>query len=476
MGYGDMGGNNPASKIPTPHLDRLAAEGMRFTDAHAPSSVCTPSRYSILTGRYSWRTRLKKGVVWPCDPPLIEASRPTVASVLKESGYATGCVGKWHLGVEWATKNGAPVNDGVEYGSFSNQRRRELEANIDYTKPIIEGPLDVGFDYYFGVDAPNFPPYTWIENDRVTEIPTAFREKEGECWAGSALPDWKLDAVMPTITRKAVDFIETRRDQPFFLYFPLTAPHTPIVPGERFRGQSGAGDYGDFVCEVDWSVGQIMDALEQAGVSENTLVIFTSDNGPEWFAYDRIREHAHYSMGEWRGVKRDTWEGGHRVPFVAKWPAAIQAGSTCDALVTSTDLMATAAAMADVRLPSGAGEDSVNILPLLTGESAGPVRGYAIHHTMSGRLAIRRGDWVYLEAPGGGDSEREPEWFRQERGYEASDLRAQLYDLKNDPAESCNVIGEHPDLAASLAALLDAVRGEGGPQPHTDLPDESLTE
>ena len=318
MGYGDMKCNNPDCRIPTPNLDGLAARGTRFTDAHATSSVCTPSRYSILTGRYCWRTRLKSGVLSPWDPALIEPGRLTVAELLRHNGYSTACIGKWHLGWNWQTKNEEPANKGAAYGVYDADVRYELGKNIDYTKPMQGGPIDCGFDYYFGDDVPNFPPYTWFEMDRLVTQPTEDKPADIFGHPGAMAQGWKLEAVVPQLTRRAVQYIEHAGKEPFFLYFALTAPHTPIVPAPEFQGRSGAGAYGDYVCEVDWCVGEVMSALERAGIASKTLVIFTSDNGPENSAYERIREHGHYSMAHLRGLKRDTWEGGHRVPFIAR--------------------------------------------------------------------------------------------------------------------------------------------------------------
>ncbi|MBN2309107.1 MAG: arylsulfatase [Candidatus Hydrogenedentes bacterium] len=465
MGYGDMGCNNPESKIPTPNLDALAGQGVRFTDAHAPSSVCTPTRYTILTGRYCWRTRLKQAVLWPWDPALIEPDRFTVADLLRANGYRTACIGKWHLGWDWATKDGAPANQGTEYGVYDQDVRDKLSANIDFTKPMRGGPIDCGFDYYFGDDVPNFPPYTWFENDRVATLPTEPKPDDMFGHRGPAAPGWQLEAVMPEITRRAVRYIDESGDAPFFLYFPLTAPHMPIVPTAEFRGRSQAGEYGDYVCEVDWAVGQVIEALERRGIADNTLVIFTSDNGPEHIAYPRIREHGHYSMAHFRGIKRDTWEGGHRVPFIARWPGVAPAGAECDALTTHGDFMATCADLLGAELPAGAAEDSVSMLPLFKdGLDSGPVRTFAVHHSCSGRFAIRKGDWVFIDAPSGDDN-REPAWFKKERGYAAHDFPGELFNLKDDIAERVNRYGERPEVVAELLELLSRVKAGHGPSP-----------
>jgi arylsulfatase A-like enzyme len=468
--------NVPASKIPTPNLDRLAAQGMRFTDAHASSSVCTPTRYSVLTGRCCWRTRLKKGVLWPWDPALIEPDRLTVAALLRENGYRTACIGKWHLGWNWETLDGEPPDVGCGYGVYDRERRYALGKNIDYGRPMRGGPIDCGFDVYFGEDVPNFPPYTWFEQDRLIAQPTEEKPPEMFGHPGAMAPGWQLEAVMPELTRRAVRYIEESGDNPFFLYFPLTAPHTPIVPVEAFLGMSGAGAYGDYVCEVDWCVGQVMDALEHRGIADDTLLIFTSDNGPENTAYERIREHGHYSMAHLRGLKRDTWEGGHRVPFIARWPGVLPRGSECDQLVVLVDWMATCAHLVDACLPQDAGEDSVSILPLLRGERPDtPVRSFAVHHSGSGKFAIRVGEWVFIDAPSGDDN-REPQWFKDERGYVLHPYPGELFNLGEDITERRNLYGEYPQVVAELSKLLTEAKQGGGTAAITEEEDAFLSE
>jgi len=468
MGYGDMGCNNPDSRIPTPNLDRLAGQGLRFTDAHASSSVCTPSRYSILTGRYAWRTPLQSGVLWPWDPPLIEPERLTVSELLRQHGYRTACIGKWHLGWEWATLDGEPAHKGSQIGVLDRVQRHEMEKNIDYTQPMRGGPVDCGFDTYFGVDVPNFPPYTWFEQDRLTDLPTEDKPDEMFGLAGKMKPGWKLEEMVPEFVRRAVALIEDSGPEPFFLYLPLTSPHTPIVPNEPFIGQSGAGLYGDFVCEVDWVVGEVMAALERRGIAEDTLLIFTSDNGPECIpaadggCYEHIRRFGHYSMAHLRGVKRDAWEGGHRVPFIARWPGVTPAGETCDQLVGLGDLIATCAHLLEVDLPPGEGLDSVSFLPLLQGAVDTPVRESLVYHSCSGKFAIRKDGWVFIDAPSGDDN-REPDWFRAERGYTAHDFPGELFCLTDDISEKTNLYGERPQTVRELAHLLDTIRPAGEP-------------
>ena len=493
MGYGDMGCNDPTCRIPTPNLDRLAAGGMRFTDAHATSAVCTPSRYGILTGRYNWRSRLKRGVTWEWDGALLEPDRPTVASMLKAQGYATACIGKWHLGWDWPTVDGRHPNETLPFGAYAGDVSRQREQfgvqQIDYAGRIAGGPVDRGFDHYFGVDVPNFPPYAWFEDDRLTELPTERKPDDMFGRPGLMAPGWSLEAMIPEFTRRAVAYIEDRdagppdaSSEPFFLYLPLTSPHTPVVPNEAFKGMSGIGVYGDFVCEADWVVGQVMDALERTKQTEDTLVVFTSDNGPEHEirgqdegAYLRAERTGHYSMGPLRGIKHDAWEGGHRVPFIASWPNGIPAGSTCDQLVGQQDLLATCADILEQPLPAGAGEDSVSMLPMLRGQTDRPTRSDLVHHSNGGKFALRTGEWVYIESASGGANRPEAEWFNAQRGYEPHDQPAELFNLREDLAERVNRYAERPDIADRLAQRLYEIRGEDS-VPHGSAPNRSLSE
>ena len=482
MGYGDPRCNNPASKIPTPNLDRLAAEGMRFTDAHAGSSVCTPSRYNILTGRYCWRSRLKTGIVWDWDAPLIEEGQLTVAQLLQNQGYHTACVGKWHLGWDWPLIDGGNANDELPYGQFERDARYAMGKKIDYAGRISGGPVDRGFDTYFGVDVPNFPPYTWFENARLIDAPTVEKPDDMYGHPGAAKPGWRLQDMIPEFARRAVELVESRAQEnnPFFLYFPLTSPHSPIVPNTRFQGQSGCGSYGDFVCEVDWVVGQVIDALERTGQAHNTLLIFTSDNGPEnrtkddIGVYQRVRTYEHYSMGDLRGIKRDAWEGGHRVPFIARWPQVVPPDAICEQLIVLGDFMATCADITNTELPENQGEDSVSFSSLLRGCDQ-PVRDFAIHHSMRGRFAIRCGDWVFIDSETGGDNQ-EPDWFRSQRGYTAHDSPSELYNLNEDLGERVNLYAEQPAVAEQLSSLL--IQAKDGHAPTDPLPsnDADLTE
>ena len=466
LGYGDVGCYNPKSKIPTPNIDRLAKEGVRFTDAHSPSAVCTPTRYALLTGRYAWRTRLQRNVIGPLSQPLIAENQLTVAGLLRSQGYTTACIGKWHLGWGW----GKPGNDGKR----------------DFTKPIPDGPTTRGFDLYFGTDVPNYPPYCFIENDRTVGIPSEAAPvgKDSFNIAGPMLPDWKLVDVLPGLEKRAIDYIEraSKGDKPFFLYLPLTSPHYPVVPSAAFKGKSSVGAYGDFVMQTDHVVGQVLDALKKAGVAENTLVIFTSDNGPEVTGevkpgvYDRLKEFGHASMGKLRGAKRDAWEGGHRVPFIARWPGKIPAGSSCDETICHVDLLATLAALLDVKLPADAGVDSVSILPALLGaKRKAPLREATVHHSAQGKFAIRQGDWVLILAPSGDDNRKqgEPKWFQKERGYELHKEAGELFNLAADPTQKKNLYAAETVKVQKLTALMERYVTEGrstpGPKQKNDV-------
>lgn len=466
LGYGDVSCYNAQSKVPTPRIDRLAREGMRFTDAHAPTSVCTPTRYAILTGRYSWRTRLQRGVLGPWDKPLIAAERLTVARFLQQHGYTTACIGKWHLGLTYHTTDGQPPST-----------RDNPMSNVDFTKPIADGPTTRGFDHYFGVIVPNFPPYCFVENDHTVGIPSVREGGRNEQFniPGPMLPGWKLVNILPELTRHAVKWIDNtaKAQKPFFLYLALTSPHFPVVPAPEFQGTSQAGDYGDFVFQTDWTVGQVLDALQRAGVVQNTLVIFTSDNGPEVVeinpgAYDRARQYHHYSMGPLRGAKRDAWEGGHRVPFLARWPGKIKAGAVSGETMCHVDFMATVAAILGVKLPDTAAEDSINVLPVLLGEKPpAPAREATVHHSCSGKFAIRKGDWVLIDAPSGDDNgaRGEPQWFKEERGYTKHDQPGELFNVHDDLTERHNYFAERPELVRELKMLLEKYKRDGRSTP-----------
>ncbi len=434
LGYGDVQCNNPSrGKIPTPNIDRLAAQGMRFTDGHSSSGVCSPSRYALLTGRYHWRTRLQTGIVGVYGAPLIAPDRLTVAGLLKQHGYRTAAIGKWHLGRDW------PVVPGAGKEKF------------DWSKPMGNGPTTRGFDSYFGTDVPNWPPYCFIENDRTVGIPSVPLPSRllGNNMAskpGPALPDWKLEAILPALRDRACAFIAdaAQKPEPFFLYLALTAPHTPLAVNAEWKGKSGLITYADFVMETDAVVGRVLDALEKSGVAGNTLVLLTSDNGcASYIGAKEMEAKGHFPSGPLRGYKFDVWEGGHRIPFIVRWPGIVKAGSISGQLVHQADLMATVAGILGAKLPDNAGEDSVSLLPLLKGEDK-PVREHAVSCAAAGTPGLRKGDWKYI--PG-----HPPE----------------LYNLADDLGETQNLAAEQPGRVAEMKALLEKLITEGRSTPGT---------
>jgi arylsulfatase A-like enzyme len=480
MGYGDVSSLNPESKVFTPNIDRLAEEGITFTDAHSGSAVCTPTRYGILTGRYCWRSRMKSSVLWSWDGPLIEEGRLTVGDYLRENGYTTACIGKWHLGWDWNTFDGTAMNDSVALADYTKGPvRHRFNDRVDFTQAIENGPVTKGFDYYFGDDVPNAPPYCFIENDRTLGIPD--KKKPGDMFGvpGPMIDGWNLEEVLPALTRKAVDYIKAgtgeglfKRDRakPFFMYFPLTAPHTPIAPAEEFRGKSNAGAYGDFVQEVDWVVGQILGVLKEEGLAENTLVIFTSDNGSPCRdgtnmsgPIRSVLKFDHNPSYIFRGIKADIWEGGHRVPFIARWPGKINPGSKTGEIICLTDLMATCAGILGKPLPENAAEDSYNILPALLGqEYEDPIREATIHHSAQGRFSVRQGIWKLVLCGGsGGWSDPRTEEKAAELGLPG----VQLYDLSLDIGEQNNIHEKFPEVVEELTLLLQKYKDEGRSTP-----------
>jgi len=456
MGYGDLSCLNDESKIHTPCMDRMSAEGVTFTDAHASSSVCTPSRYGILTGRYAWRGRLKRIVLGPYAKPLIENDLTTLPQFLKDNDYDTACIGKWHLGMNWpANRECATENFG-----WASPEMSALANDIDYTKPITNSPVSYGFDYYFGVDVPNFPPYCFIENDRTVGIPEAPKPDSMYGIPGPMIEGWDLEAIMPGLTQKAVDYVDRKAggDKPFFLYFPMTGPHTPIAPTKKFRGKSDAGVYGDFVMQLDDTVGQINTALTRNGIDSNTLVIITSDNGSpgrNGSAEDPgtvIETFGHNPSWILRGMKGDTWDGGHRVPLIAKWPDQIEAGTSCGELVCLLDLMATCAGVINTQLPDGAARDSLNILPYLKSDKVdAPIREEIIHHGLTGLYAIRKNEWKLIAGTGSGGFSPNPE-------LTIYDPEGQLYNMAEDIRERKNRYAELPEKVFELTDLLTQYR------------------
>ncbi|MCL4117494.1 UNVERIFIED_CONTAM: hypothetical protein GTU68_042295 [Idotea baltica] len=466
MGYGDLNCQNPNSKIPTPYLDELASQGMRFTDAHSSSGICSPSRFALLTGQYHWRRT--HGIVGAFGPPMFEEGDITLPEELRKVGYKTACIGKWHLGWEWPFLN----KPSGEREIWNKTRKVYLPEDIAWNQPIKGGPLERGFDYYFGDGTINFPPYAWVENDRVTEPPTEFMEfdevgydiPEGswEFRPGPKVANWNPYNVLPTLTKKSIEWIKQQDElRPFFLYLALPSPHAPIIPNEEFVGQSEAGPYGDFVNQSDWVAGQVLKALEEKGLDKNTIVIFSADNGPEKYAFERAEKYDHFSMGDFRGLKRDVWEGGHHVPLIIKWPGKIKPASVSDEVVSQVDIMATISAILDIELPMEAAPDSYNLLSILKNEGiSAPMRKATIHNTYEDQWAIRQGKWLYINKPTGGVTHM-PQSFKDLRGYEDFETAGLLFDMEKDPEQRYNLYEQHPDKIRDMSALLTQYREQG---------------
>jgi len=463
MGYGDLNCQNPNSKIPTPNLDKLASKGMRFTDGHSSSGVCSPSRYALLTGTYHWRN--SHGIVSSFGRPYFRKTDITLPQVLKDNGYRTACIGKWHLGWNWKKIN-KPTQEVTLWGK---QHKFYAPEDIVWNQPITGGPLDRGFDYYFGDGTINFPPYAWMENDRILDIPTeifdinnpGFKLKEGEnpFRPGPKHPDWDPYEVLPKVTEKTVEWIHKQdKNQPFFLYFALPSPHTPIVPTDEFDGTSEAGPYGDFIVQTDWTVGQVMKALKDKGVADNTIVIFTSDNGPESEAWDRAEKYDHYSMGDFRGLKRDVWEGGHHVPFIIKWPKKITAGYISDEVISQVDIMATLASIIGIELPENSAPDSYDFTDVITGKKYNsPLREATIHNTYKTKWGIRKGDYLYINDSTGGHREL-PESFKKLTGYTDFNTKGILFNMVEDPEQRVNLYEKYPEKIIEMNGLIQEYR------------------
>ena len=439
LGYGDIQCLNPKNgKIPTPHVDKLASEGMIFTDAHSGSSVCTPTRYGVLTGRYSWRTKLQSGVVQGFAPCLIAKDRPTVASFLKQQGYHTAIIGKWHLDFKYLDPK-----SGKEY-SRKNHKTPPVGAKIP------DGPLHRGFDHFRGFHhARNMEAV--IEDDEVVDHDPPIN-------------------MLPRLTRESVEYLESRKGkkEPFFLYVPLGSPHTPILPTPEWEGKSGLGKYGDFVMQTENVVGEIQAALKRIGKADDTLVVFTSDNGCSKAAgIGGLAEKGHIVSAHLRGSKADLWDGGHRIPFIVKWPGKVKPGSRSDQLICLTDLFATLSEITETKLPKGSAEDSVSFLAALSGKPIVSTRNGVIHHSISGHFAYRQGQWKLLLARASGG------WTSPKENQAKGALPAQLYDMKADVGEKKNLYREKPEVVAKLLALLekDVKRGRStkGPASKNDI-------
>jgi len=462
LGLGDVSCFNPQSAWRTPHLDQLAREGMMFTDAHSSSGVCTPTRYTLLTGRNSWRSKMKKGVLQGYSPSLIEPGRLTLPGFLKTQGYTTAMFGKWHLGLDW-TRTGTKPED------------------VDFKGPIRGGPTAHGFDRFYGISASlDMPPYVWIENDRVTAVPdrSVGDSPAPQLWrAGPIGADFRMEDVQPRFTAKTIAYLAERaaaRDgQPFFLYLALAAPHTPTLPTKAFAGKTPS-PYGDFVLQIDADVGAILAALQQHGLAETTLVIFTSDNGFAPAAdFPKHRTFGHDPSAGMRGVKSDAFEGGHHIPFIARWPGVTPAGSRCADVIGQLDLFATCAELLGAKLPDNAAEDSRSVLALLRGQAVPGGRGGAlVHHSSEGEFAIREGKWKLILAPGSGGwskPTRSPSPWTQPKPDSFDGLPPfQLYDLTADRAEQTNLAAKHPEVVQRLGRLMREYIDRGRSTPGAD--------
>ena len=458
LGYGDVQALNPTrGKIKTPHLDRLAAQGMTFTDAHSGSSVCTPTRYGLLTGRYAWRSRLQKGVLdGTDDPPLIAEDRLTVPALLKKNGYTTAAIGKWHLGF----LSERPTSPTTAAPAAATKKSKMGDAGLPVGSRIIGGPITRGFDYFWGCSNARTMSGL-IENDRVIE----------------SLPPIQM---LPRLERQAVNYVAdhaaaAKAGKPFFLYVPLTSPHTPILPTPEWQGKSGLGAYGDFVMQTDAVVGKILAALDEHGLAAHTLVIFTADNGCSPQAgTPALEKQGHFASAQFRGYKADIWEGGHRVPFFARWPGKIKAASTSAQTICHVDLLATCADLLSSKLPANAGEDSVSIFPALLGTDRAPLHEAVVHHSIQGMFSLRQGPWKLELCPGSGGWAAPLDAAARQAGLP----EIQLYNLAADPAESKNVHVENPTVVARLRALLERYVADGrstpGPRQANDVPIDLL--
>ena len=467
MGYGDVGVYNSESKIPTPHIDGLAREGIRFMDAHAPGALCHPSRYGLLTGRYPFRTDTS---VWP-NEPVIEEGRMTIASLLKSQGYRTAMVGKWHLGFDESQ-----ATDGTSV-SGQDANTRAAYRQYDVNLPLPGGPFDRGFDSFFGIRAStDIPPYFYIRDDRVVNPPTdrvddnfsggIWTDIQGAFWReGGIAPDLELIDVLPRFTEESIkvirDHAATAPEQPLLLYIALPAPHTPWLPTEPFEGISGAGMYGDFMAMVDSKVGDILSVLEQSGMAEETLVIFTSDNGPVWYDKD-TEKFDHDSMGGLRGMKGDAYEGGHRMPFIVRWPGVVEPGSVTNETISFTDMLATFADITGTDVPENAGEDSFSILPVLTGSQpeAEAIRPPVVVTVGRGMRSIQDRTWKLIDGLGSGGF-TPPAYIEPGPG----DPEGQLYNLDEDLAETNNLWHEYPEIVDRLKKLLEEYDRSGRSRP-----------
>jgi arylsulfatase A-like enzyme len=470
LGYGDVRCYNEKAKVPTPNIDRLAREGLRFTDAHSPATVCTPSRYSLMTGQMAFRVP-NGGTVFQGagGPSLIAPGRLTLAGMLRQEGYSTAAVGKWHVGLTFREKAGEPIHR----GGLADVGR------IDFTRRIEGGPLEHGFERFFGTACCPTTDwiYAFIDGDRIPVPPSAPIDKSklpkhpyaNDCRAGFIAPDFQMGEVDLIFLKKSREFMEEHMrsspEKPFFLYHATQAVHLPSFAAPEFQNKTKAGPHGDFIGELDHIVGELMKELEKLGIADKTLVLLSSDNGPETTSVVHMRaDHDHDGARPWRGMKRDAWEGGHRVPLIVRWPGHVQGGSSSDQLASLTDVMATLAAITGAELPSDAAEDSFNLLPVLEGKATAPIRPYLLTQAFGGQrtLSIRSGNWKYIDHRGsGGNNYGSAELKRFALPEAETEAPGQLYDLASDPGETTNLYFKRPEIAAELKALLEKSKSEG---------------
>ena len=485
LGYGDVSCYNPESKIQTPNLDRLANEGMLFTDAHSPSTVCTPSRYSIMTGQMAFCLNFPgvfTGIGGPC---LISEDRLTLPSMLREKGYETAMIGKWHIGMTFLDKNGQPIDvkEPPKGTDFKEKARIGVEAvrRIDYSRPVFDAPIHRGFNHFYGtVSCPTSDwLYAFMDGDQIPVPPTNLLDRDKlprhewafDCRPGLIAPDFNHEEVDMVFLKKSLEFLDTHNkenpNKPFFLFHSFQAVHLPSFPSKEFQGKTKAGPHGDFIFEFDYIVGQLLKKLDILGLTNNTLVIVTSDNGPEVGTVINMREkYQHDGARPWRGMKRDNWEGGHRVPMIARWPDNIKAGKIDDRTVCLTDIMATCAAIVGAKLPNEAAEDSYNILPILLGESSEQIRDFTLHQTISLELAIRKGEWKYLDHKGSGGNFYDKGKLKKYAMTEmAPNAPGQLYNLKEDPRETMNLYFKFPEIVKEMKGKLKEFRKSGRSAP-----------
>lgn len=451
MGYGDVSCLDSRSKIKTENIDRMASEGVVFTDAHSSSSVSSPTRYGIITGRYNWRSTMKQGVLSGYSKALIPEGRKTIASMLHEQGYTTAGIGKWHLGWDWNN-----IDAGIDH--------------VDFSKPVANGPTTRGFDYYYGFcGSLDMSPYVYIENDMPTSLPDRITVNRGKySWwrQGPTGADFEHEKVLPNLIDRACKYVtdKSKSNQPYFLYLPLPAPHTPILPSKEFRGKSGIGEYGDFVLMVDAMVGRVLQAVRESGEEDNTIVVFTTDNGCSPAAgIDTLIALGHRPNSIYRGHKADLFDGGHRIPCILRWPQKAKPHTVAQTICL-TDFYATFAAINGYKLADTEGEDSYNILPaILSEKEIAPIREATVHHSIAGQFTIRKGEWKLLLSPGSGG------WSYPRPGKDDAVLATlppvQLYNMKTDPSETDNVADVNPDIVKELRALLIKYIEEGRSTP-----------